>query len=188
MSKKWNAEYMIPADSNYINRIVGAEFSPSKNSGNPMVTISCEVVSPQEVDIGGEMINIAGVSASNYFTTTVYKEDKVTVDEEKTNNNRERFKEFYRSLELDPETINWDNIDTKPMLGKLVYCLMEPESVEKRKNPSSTQIAAAKAAGRKPEGDIMKNPVTGKPLVQHWPKIRQFFGVAPSDGVAPGGF
>ena len=174
---------MFPTTSETVNRIVGAKFSPSKSSGNPMVEVNTEVVTPEEVEIGGEMITISGVKATNYFVTTVFIEDKVTVDEEKTEKSRENFKAFYSKLGLDPSTINWDNVDTKPLLGILTMTQMESETEERRKTPTLAQIEAAKSSGKRVEGDIMKNPVTGKPLVNYWPKIREFFGAAPSDGV-----
>lgn len=82
MAKKWSAAVMIPTSSEYANRITGASFSPSKSSGNPMVTVECEVVTPQEVEVGGEQVNIAGVSTTNYFVTTVIDPKTKTVDEE----------------------------------------------------------------------------------------------------------
>ena len=69
MASKWNSNIQFPTDSNFVNRIVEAEFGESKNSGNPMVTLELEVVTPAEVEIGGVMYNIAGVGCKQYYTT-----------------------------------------------------------------------------------------------------------------------
>lgn len=179
--KKWNAELMFPTDSGYTNRVVGAEFGPSSNSGNPMVTLDTEVVQPAEVEIAGEQVNIAAVKAKYYIVTSVVNEDG-SLNEEKTAKARERAKEILTNLGY--TTINWDNIDVTPLRGKLILTLMESEITERRKNPTSSQIEAAKAKGIRAEGDVMKHPVSGKPLVQYWPKIREIFGLAPNqDGL-----
>jgi hypothetical protein len=182
MSKKWNANMMFPTDSCFVNRIVGASFGPSKGSGNPMLTINTELVSPQEYEIDGEQVVVAGVKATNYFVTQVNKPDG-TIDEEKTANCRANLadptKGLWVKLGLDPNTINWDNIDTKPLLGKLIYTMMSPDKEEKRANPTAAELAKDKHA----EGKVLRNPVTNQPLVNYWPKVREIFGVAPSDGV-----
>lgn len=178
--KRWNAELMFPTDSGYTNRIVGATFAPS-NKGNPMITLDTEVVQPAEVEIAGEQVNIAAVSAKYYIVTAVMNEDG-SLNEEKTAKTRESAKEILTNLGY--TTINWDNIDVTPLRGKLILTLMESEITERRKNPTSAQIEAAKAKGIRAEGDVMKHPVSGKPLVQYWPKIREIFGLAPNqDGL-----
>lgn len=179
MAKKWSAAVMIPTSSEYANRITGASFSPSKSSGNPMVTVECEVVTPQEVEVGGEQVNIAGVSTTNYFVTTVIDPKTKTVDEEATAKKRGQFREFWEKCGLDSSEINWDNIEVKKLEGKVLLTQMESEMEEKRATPTAEQIAKAKEKGVRPEGTIMKNPVTGKPLVNYWPKIREFFGLSP---------
>lgn len=184
MSKKWDASVMFPTDSNFVNRVIAAEFGPSASSGNPMVTLTCEVVQPEEVEVNGETVTISGVKTTNYYVTTSLDKETKEVDEGKTAANRDKFKSLWSMMGLNPDEINWDNVDTKPMLGKLLLTQMESEMQERRKNPTATQIAAAKAKGVRAEGDIMKHPVTGKSLVQYWPKIREVFGVKESDGVS----
>lgn len=173
---KWNASLMLPTDSNYTNRIVGATFAPS-NKGNPMITLECEITQPQEVEIDGQQVTIAGVKTKNFYPTTVL-EDGV-VNEEKTNKSRKRLvDQLWDKLEMDAATINWDNVDVKPLLGKLILTQMEAEVEEKRKSPTAAELAKDKNA----QGQVMRNPKTGKALVNYWPKIREIFGLAVQDG------
>lgn len=176
-TEKWNAKIQFPSDSNFINRIVGANFGPSASSNNPMLTLTFEVVSPTDAEVGTKTYNIAGVQAKRYYVT------EVKDNAEKTENCRARVRELWTLLGLDPESINWDNIDCTPLLGLLVFCQMSPDAEPQRKNPTAAQIEAAKKENKRPEGDIMKHPITGQPLVNYWPQIREIFGLAPSDGV-----
>lgn len=182
MATKWNSNVMFPTDSCFVNRIVGAGFAPSKGKGNPCITVDCELVSPQTYEVGDETIILAAIKTTNYFATQVLNDDK-TVNEETTAKCQENVKELWRKLELNPDEINWDNIDVSVLRGKLILTMMSPDIEPRRKNPTSAQLAEAKKTGRRAEGDILKNPVTGKALIQYWPKIREIFGIAPSDGV-----
>jgi hypothetical protein len=174
MAKKWSAQLKFPTTSDTICRIVGASFGPSNSSGNPMVTVETEIVTPEEVEIDGEMVTISGVKAKNYFVT------EVKDDAEKTTKRRETFQHFWSVILEIKEPINWDNIDTKPMLGKLVMTFMEPEEEERRADPT----AAERAKDKNAKGKVLINPKTRRPMVNYWPKIREFFGLAPNqDGV-----
>lgn len=173
-ASKWNKTLMFPTDSNFIVRCIGANFGPSKSSGNPMVTLSWEIVSPQQVEIGDGQYVIAGIKCGDTYYTTSNPKDLT-----KQENARKRFEEFCTKLGIDPATINWDNVDTKPFLGKLVFVMISPDVEERRKNPTAAQLAA----NPKAEGDVMRNPINGQPLVDYYPKIREVFGLAPSDGV-----
>ena len=177
MSKKWSSAVQFPADSNYVNRIVSVAFGPSNSSGNPMVTLETEVVSPEEVEVAGEMINIAGVNCKNYYTTQ-------TDSEEKTANSRKRLAELLANLGIDTSNLNWDNLapQLKPLVGKLILTMMTSTIQERRKNPTAVQMEAAKAKGVtnfRDVGEVMKHPVTGKALINYWPKIDEIFGLAP---------
>lgn len=183
MSTKWNAKIQFPPDSDYIARIAGASFGPSKSSGNPMLTINWEVKTPAEKEVDGEMILLSGVKMDSYYSVKSFdangKEDLV-----KTEKAKENVKELFRLLELNPDEINWDNIDTKPLLGKLCMVLITPDESPMRRNPTASQIEAAKKLGKRAEGDLMLNPKTKKPIIQYWPKVREVFGLAPvQDGV-----
>ncbi len=186
MATKWNAKIQFPTDSNFVNRIIGWTFAPS-NSKNPMVTIETEVISPQEVDIAGEMVSIAGVTCKSYYVTGVYDPAKQALDETKTSDKQNKFVQNVATpLGITKEEIDWNNLNTlkEKVMGKLVLTLMSPDEEEERANPTSDEIAQAKAKGIRPEGRLLKNPVTGKTLIKYWPKIREIFGLSPNqDGM-----
>lgn len=177
MSKKWNSDIMFPTDSNYIARIVGASFGPA-STGTPMITLDWEVVSPQEKEVAGESITVAGVKVKTRYVTDA----KDSEDTEAKGNIRSRVKDTLEKLGYEGE-IDWDNLNVDALKGKLVYVQMSANIVQQRKEPTLEQIAAAKKSGKRAEGTIMKHPVTGKELIQYWPQIDEIFELAPSDGV-----
>lgn len=183
---KWNSKVMLPTDSNYICRVTGADFGPSKSSGNPMITLNWEIASPGEVEIGGNMVNIAGVKPRPTYHTVAAMDAEGEVDEEKTAIKHTQIKELYEKFGLTSEDIgSMDNPDTSKLLGKACYCLVKAKVTEQRKPPTAAQVEAAKKAGNKfAQGDVMKNPVTGKDLVDYWPEITEIFGLALTGSVA----
>lgn len=175
-SIKWNYKIMFPTDSNFINRVTNASFTQSKASGNPMIVLEMEVVSPTEVQVGNDTVNIAGVKTTNYYTTQSFVDG--VLDVEKTAKNRSDLEKLYATFGLDFTEFNPENPDLSGFKGKSVYTQMSPEIQEQRKNPSAEQIADAKAKGVKfVQGDIMLNPITGKPLVSYRPNVREIFGL-----------
>lgn len=168
---------MYPTDSDYVARIVGATFGAAA-TGTPMITLDWEVVSPQEKEVAGEMITVAGVKIKSRNVTDA----KDTEDIEAKENIRNRVKDMFAKLGQEGE-IDWDNVNVEPLRGKLVYLQIGCSVQEQRKNPTLAQIEAAKKSGKRAEGDIMKHPITGKKLVQYWPQIDEIFGLAPADGV-----
>jgi hypothetical protein len=179
----WNAEIQFPSDSCFKNRIISAKFAPS-NSGSPMITLELEVIEPNTYTIGEQEVNIAGVKAKMYFVTKFVDSEGV-VDELKTANARSRVfvsnnpeqPSLYDKLGLDGSAVDPENPNMNDLLGKVVFTQMSSEAVEQRKTPTADEIAKAKKAGTRPVGAVMKNPITGKPLIKYWPKIDEIFGV-----------
>lgn len=189
-AQKWNKTVLWPTESGYVCRIVGLDFTPSKNTGNPMLKISWETVSlngSQEVQIGSETFNIAGVETDTYHVTTNLKADK-TIDNDATAKSQKRFKKMMEDLEF-TEDLNWDNL--KPQLepylmSKLVFCYMTPDEVERTADPTADELNAGLAQGLKLKeikGRVLKNPKTGRILIDYYPKVREVFGLAPQDGM-----
>lgn len=172
MSRKWTPEIKIPQDSNYIIRITDESFGPSKGSGNPMITLKAEVVSPEEVEVAGEMINIAGAPITPLYYVTQPADADGNVDAEKAANSAKRLKELYSLFELPNDNINPEN-PTLAFKGKVVYALLYPDCQERRKSPTAAQLAQ----GIK-QGDVMINPKTKKPLVNNFIKVGEIFGLA----------
>jgi len=179
MAQKWNGSVMFPRLSDYVLRCVSETFSPSKSSGNPMITLEFEVASPEEVEVAGEQYTVAGVGKIfRYFPTIVFTDGEGNKDAEKTEAAQTRVKDLYQKFGLDNTDINFEN----PVLafkGKLVYALMQDDAREQRKAPTAEQIA------KRQLGDILKNPITGKPLVRHYPDLVEIFGLAQADPNKP---
>src|ERR1017187_1915467 len=162
----WNADIPIPTDSDYINRIKEATYGLSKSSGNPMITLKLEVVSPEQKEIGGKLVNIAGITTTNYFTTTILGEDK-QIDIEETKEARRKVfgtsgdpenPSLYERLGLDGSKENPENPNMKALLGICVFTQMFSESDEQRKTPTADELAKAKKNNVHPSkaGAIMK--------------------------------
>lgn len=178
--QQWNAKILFPADSDYSNRVLTAKYGPSNSSGNPMITLVMEVVSPQSKNIAGVDTNIAGCKTTNYYTVTSFNEDG-SVNDENTKNCRERITKLYTDFGLEAPTDFNAPLDVKGFEKKVVLTQMRSKITEQRKTPTAEQAA------KKQQGDVMKHPVTGKPLIQYWPEIVEIFGLAPEGQVAVGG-
>lgn len=166
---KWNSKLLFPTD-NFKIRCIEESFGPS-NSGSPMITLEFEVVSPETVNIGGTEVSVVGVKAKHY-TVTKSIDENGNEDAAKSASIKKRLDEFTMKFGLPPIT----NVDNPELgfKGKVVWALMKSDVQEKRKTPTAEQLAQ----GIK-QGDVIKNPIDGKPLINYWPKIDEFFGLAP---------
>lgn len=171
MATKYNSSMRIPQDSNYIVRVKEEVFAPS-NAGNPMITLTHEIVSPEEVEIAGEVVTIAGTEIKTYHTVKANPDDENA--EDKNAKNLVRLKKLYSDCGI---AFDEGQIDNPPLgfVGKNLFVLIYPDEVERRKAPTAEQLAK----GQK-QGDIMVNPLTKKPLVNYYPKIGEIFGLAPA--------
>jgi hypothetical protein len=169
---KWNNTVMWPRD-NFVNRVIEESFSPSKSSGNPMITLTFEVVSPETFSVAGETYTGVGQKTTRYFTTGNIE------DAEKDAKAKKGTQELFKKFGLPHDNINWDN----PKLGfkgKLVHTLMGDNLVEERKSPTAEQLKK----GIK-QGDVIMNPVTKKPRTKHYPQILEIDGLASADTNKP---
>lgn len=142
-----------------------------------MIVLEFEVVSPETVEVAGHQYNVAGVKVGKkYFVTQVLVEG--SVDAEKTANCKEKLDDIYAKFGLPPiEDIENPTLGFK---GKIVWALVNSEMAEKRKSPTAEQLAK----GIK-EGDVLKNPITGKPLIQYFPFVEEIFGLAEQSAGGP---
>lgn len=177
---KWTFQHQFPTNSNFVNRIVSAEFKKSK-SGNPMIEWVAEVVTPAEADAGGILVNIAGVKTTQWNPTQVFEEDG-TLDVDKTKNAQDRVTKLYSDIfgedSDEVKSLNMENPDTKVLIGKMILTSMNGKPEARRANPTTEEIAKSK--GGRAQGAIMKHPVTGKELISYKPTITEVFGAAPS--------
>ena len=171
MATKWTSKVQFPKDSNYIITVKDATFGPSKSSGKPMITMKSEISAPDTVMVDGEEYTVAGVELTTYYVTQSIDEHG-NLDAEKTKSIAQRLEKLYKAYGMDFATFNPENPDVDAFKGKRVYALLEPEVREQRKQPTAEQIK------NKQMGDVLKNPVTGKALVNYFPKVGEIFGVA----------
>lgn len=167
MSTKWNSTIPVPKD-NYVLRCTEALFGASKRTDNPMATLSFEIVSPTEMEVGGKMITFAGTPLKHYVVTTALEDGAVNA--EKTASCQERVKDLFEKFGVDFSGFNPENPDFSGLVGKQVWALLVSDRSEKRRD----QTAEQKAKGEL--GSIIKDPITGKDLIQYFPKIDSFFG------------
>lgn len=189
-AKDWNFQLMFPTNSNFINRITALTFEQS-NAGNTMLVMDCEVISPETVDVAGELINIAGVKTKNWYVTKVLGDDDKSIETSENMLERLTGKDAERPGLLrilfpdNPEyadDFNPENPDInvlKKAEGLCVLTAMSSKAEERRATPTAAQIEAAKSTRKRAQGDVMKNPRTGKPLVSYRPQINEIFALAP---------
>lgn len=176
MSTKYNGTVVFPTDSQYIIRCIEEVFGQSA-AGNPMITFTYEVVSPEEVEVAGEMFNIAGTKVKTWQVTQTMNNG--VKDGEKSAKNLEALTKLYTAFGLPTDSINPEN-PTLGFKGKSVYAQLTNDQQEQRKSPTSEQLKA----GQK-QGDIMIHPITKALLMRNSPKIREVYGLAPVGGATP---
>ena len=172
MSQKYDGKIQWPRQSDYVLRVIDEEFTQSKSTGNPMIHLTVEVDRPEEVEIAGEVYMIAGQKCELYYVTKTLEGPDA---EDKSVNNAKRVKDLYDLFELPSDNINLENPELG-FKGKLVFAMMDSETKERRGSPTKEQLAK----GMK-QGDILKNPITGKPLIYYVPKVVEIFGLATAD-------
>jgi hypothetical protein len=177
MSKKYTSQHQFPQD-NYLVRCTSAGFGPSKTSGKPMITLEFEILSPEVVEIGGEQFTVAGIQTRPSYHVTQSIDGEGNLDAEKTETIKENLDKLCEAFQL-PLIDNPENPVVDTFVGKVVWALVNSEKFEKRKSPTADQLKR----GEK-QGDILKNPITGEPLVSYYPKIERFFGVPAADVVS----
>lgn len=180
MSKQWNSSMQFPQDSDYILRVNSAEFGESKSSGNPMITLDVEVISPNEKEVGGEMITVAGTKPQNmYLTTKSIKKPDSTENLDKSKEKILLMNPELKSIvdSMDPDNVSQALLDG--LKGACFFAVVYSKPEPRRKSPTQAQVEEAKTKGVEPVGDIMKNPITGEPLNYYKIGVGEIFGPAP---------
>ena len=176
-AQKWNSSTKFPND-NFVCRVTDDGFSPSKSSGNPMITLTFETIgllkndstTTPEIDVGGDLYTISEIKITNYYPTIVLSPEGI--DESKTHKAQERVKELYEKFGMDNTNINFEN----PVLGfkgKQVMVYLQDEAKPKRRSPTKAQLEQGIR-----EGEVILNPVTHEAVVDHWPRINRIYGLA----------
>jgi len=181
--EKWTNSVMFPTD-NFVLRVVEAGFGPSKSSGNPMITLTPEIVSPASIEVAGIEYNIQGLKVSPYYATTqTLPSASVTEEEaeEKSKYNDTRVfnstnpekPSLYQLFEIDATGVDKNNPDVSQFKGKLFHARLKSKVNEKTKSPTAEQLKKGQKVG-----DVIKNPKTGKPEVTFYPEIDKIYGIA----------
>jgi len=137
-----------------------------------MITLSLEVVSPDVMPLpeGGE-VTTAGINLKHYITTQIM-DDNGDVNVTKTEGAAARVKDLYEKFGLDYSTFDNNNPNVSPFIGKTVWALLKAERMEKRRDATQEQKAKGEL------GSIIKDPITGKDQIIHFPKVESFYGEA----------
>lgn len=177
----YNKNMKLPMD-NYIVRCTEENFGVSKGSGNPMVTLNFEIHAPEEVNIAGKRVSIAGVKLQPMWLVTQVIEGG-EINAEKSAKCKARFtsedadsKGMYQLFGLDPSKFNPEN----PVLefkGKLLHARIDCKSEPVLKEPTPEQAAKGE------KGDVVLNPITKEPVVRNQPFIAEIYGLAATSGL-----
>lgn len=178
--KQWNSQVQFNTD-NYMVRCIDAVFGQSKSSGKPMITLSFEVVAPDAMNVAGDDYNVAGVKTRPMYYVTKSVDANGDVDVEKTESIKERLDNLTVAFGL-PAITDPENPDTEQFKNKVLWALIGSEVSERRKAPTAEQLARGEKVG-----DVIKNPITGLPLVNYFPKVQQLFGLVPAEQLAAAG-
>jgi len=163
---KFKSSMIFPRD-NYVVRCTEDEFGQS-NKGNAMFTLNFEIDRPEEIEIAGERVNVAGVKTQPTWVVTKVFEDGV-LNEQKSAAAIKRANELMASLgepPLDPEN------PQLALKGKLFHV----RAFGKSEPVLKAQTAEQRAAGK--PGDPIKNPITGEAEIRCSIVIEKFYGPA----------
>lgn len=149
----------LPLPKNrYAVQCIEEEYKES-SKGNMMVKRTWEIVSPIEVTIGGEVINVAGVTIEQYLTLIVFKEDG-TVDEKKVAGMKGR---YIQDANLFNETVPNDFDESNPPLyakGKVMEAILSSQEYPQTQDPTPEELAKGQKYG-KPILDQNNKPLKG---------------------------
>jgi hypothetical protein len=175
----WNSDIRFPADSCFLNRVTSAKVGPSKSSGKRMITLEMEVVSPDTYDVAGQLVNIAGVKTTNYYSIEGDDDEGTAKAQRRVfKSDNPEFPSLAEKFRLDWTDADRLNPPVKELVGKVVMTQMDSDEDPQRRTPTAAQIEKAKANKTKPEGDVMIHPVTKKPIYKYYPRVKEIFALA----------
>lgn len=166
-----NASKQLPRNR-YAIRFLDEKHSPSKSSGNPMVTLEAEIVSPETVvsPYTGETLEIVGAKVKPVYMSLQSKDANGKVDMKGTQDAIDRYTDYMRKcgLEVPEEGIDPEN-PVMGFKGKVVDAILDAEEFIQRATPTPEQRAAGQP------GDPIKDN-DGKELKSYKPFIAMVLG------------
>lgn len=173
----WNSKMPFPKDA-YILKCVEESFAPSKSSGNPMLTRTWEIISPEIIVIGDKQVNIGGVKLTQYRPVKC-KNSKEEAEATGKEWNEEKSDKAFGSLRdeliamgFDPNGEIDDENPPRWAENKTVLALCYGKKDVARKPPTREQLSK----GIK-QGDEIKDAY-GKPIETYTPVIETVLSLA----------
>jgi len=152
----------LPA-GRYTIRCIDSAFGPSKSSGNPMITLSWEVVAPERVNINGTEKVIAGIKMDSYHTTINLGANGKR-DDAKSEASLARLSETLKALQL-PTTIDDENPDLTVFNGIVAEAVLDSDENTLKAKATPEQLAQGIKFGE----DVLDD--NGAPIKTYRPKI-----------------
>lgn len=160
-ASKLDSKTRLPRDR-YTLRLQKREFGVSKSSGNPMITNTWELASPNEVvGTNGTKIVVAGTTFTQYLPTVVYEDAQSKKrDDAKTSNAQKRFAEEYEKCGMKLTEFDDENPPLLPE-GVLVEAICSSKEEVDYKDDRKTPIKNADGTDRKRLVHVMEQ-ILGK--------------------------
>lgn len=155
----------LPTDR-YTCRVIGLKYEPSKGSGNPMVTVDCELCLPETVNVNGAQKEIAGKETSPLYFPLINLVDGER-DDKASSVSMNRYLQFMSKLQL-PTEVDDENPDLS-YTGIVFDAICGAEESVRTKEATPEQ----KAKGQK--GDEIKDE-NGKSIKSYRIKITEVLG------------
>lgn len=172
-----NPSIELPRDR-YAVRIKEETFEISKRSGNPMIVLTPELVSPDSFvnPVDGSKVNIAGVELKKMYLTLSSKEgpEKSQKCFDMYSDMRDKFGE-----PIGEEGVDINN-PPKTFKGKVVDAICASEEFIQRKNPTADQVAKGQP------GDPILDQ-NGNQIKSYFAYVVNVLGLANGDAVAAAG-
>ena len=159
-----NSSTQLPTDR-YIVRCKKEEFGISKSSGNPMITRTWEIVSPDTIVVNGQSVVIAGTEILQYLTL------KNIEDDAKTKAAVGRYLAENKKLGLYSDEVDNEN-PSLVCVGVVADAILASDENTRKKAPTPEQIAAGKKFGDNILGQ------DGKPIKSYQHKVGEILGVS----------
>lgn len=171
-----NASKQLPRNQ-YAVRYLEETHTPSKRSGNPMVTLTAEIVHPETIvsPFTGETLEIAGAKLKPQYFSLQAKNEDGSIDTKTTQKLINNYSDHMSKCRL---TVPEEGIDPEnpPMgfKGKVVDVILDSEEFVQRATPTPEQRAAGQP------GDEIKGQ-DGQSLKSYKPFISMVLGPSSVD-------
>jgi hypothetical protein len=164
----WNSKMAFPKDR-YTIRCTEEKFGMNSNN-NPMITREWEVVAPETVQIGDQIVTVSGATIQQYLTSKV-KGDGGQWDSKRSDGAFARLRDDLKLLGFEGEEIDDEN---PPLIakGKVVEAILYG-----RVSKSFKEVTPEQRAKGQRNGDPIKD-LDGKDVVVYQINIDSILGLS----------